>query len=140
MAVIGYLGTGTQEGIIFQVSEETLETVRNMTWSGSARYAVHQRHMNNALTEFTGLDPDKITFEITLLAELGVDPMQEIVKIWGYQRKGTALQLVLGEHGYGRYRWTITDHKTKVDHTDVRGDPYCATVSVTLLEYLGKGS
>ena len=82
MAVIGYLGTSAEEGLIFQVSSETLETVNNMIWSGSARYATHQRHMTHALTEFVGLDPDKITFDITFLAQLGVEPMAELKKLW----------------------------------------------------------
>ena len=71
--VIGCLGD-----IIFQVSEKTVRTLDNMAWSGSARYAVHERHLSNALTEFTGLDPDKITFDITLCSELGVDPRRWI--------------------------------------------------------------
>ena len=138
MAVIGYLGKSAGDGIIFEVSSEQLETVSNMIWSGSARYATHQRHMTNALTEFTGLDPDKITLDIALIAELGVDPMAELVKLWKYKREGTALQLVLGEHGYGKYRWTVTDLKNKVKHFDVYGNLYCVDVSVSLLEYLNK--
>ena len=138
MAVIGYLGTSAEEGIIFQVSSETLETVNNMTWSGSARYAVHQRHNTHALTEFVGLDPDKITFDITFLAQLGVEPMAELKKLWKYNREGTALQLVLGDHGYGKYRWTITSFKEKTTYTDVHGSIYCADVSVSLQEYLSK--
>ena len=142
MAEIGYWGTSAEEaektGLIFEVSSETLETIKNMTWSGSARYATHQRHMTHALTEFVGLDPDKITFDIMFLAQLGVDPMKELVKLWNYEREGTALQLVLGEHGYGMYRWTITSHKTKVEYTDVHGNLYCAEVSISLQEYLNK--
>lgn len=87
MAVIGYLGEAANTGVIFEVSDETVETVRNMVWSGSARYAVHQRHMNHALTEFTGLDPDKISFDITLAADLGVEPMEELVKLWTFKRR-----------------------------------------------------
>lgn len=138
MAVIGYLGTSAEEGVIFQVSSETLETIKNMVWSGSARYATHQRHLTHAVTEFVGLDPDKFTFDITLLAELGVEPMVELVKLWKYEREGTALQLVIGDHGYGKYRWTITSHDTKIQYTDVNGDIYCAEVSVSLQEYLNK--
>ena len=136
MAVIGYLGEAANTGVIFEVSDETVETVRNMVWSGSARYAVHQRHMNHALTEFTGLDPDKISFDITLAADLGVEPMEELVKLWTFKRQGTALQLLLGEHGYGKYRWNLTSLKTKVEHTDVHGDVFWCTVSVSLLECL----
>ncbi len=138
MALIGYLGKSAEEGIIFTASDDLIETVSNMTWSSSARYATHQRHNTNALTEFTGLDPDKISFDITLAAELGVNPTDEITRIWTYQREGTALQFLLGEHAYGRYRWNITSHKSKITHTDVYGNIYWAVVNVSLQEYLSK--
>lgn len=136
MAVIGYLGTGAEDGILFTVSEEKLETIDNMTWSGSARYATHQRHLTHALTEFTGLDPDKLTFDITLMQELGVQPMKELEKLWKYEREGTALQLVLGDHGYGKYRWNITSHKINAKYFDILGNISYANVSVVLQEYL----
>lgn len=138
MAIIGYLGTSAEEGIVFETSDSKLETPDNMVWSGSSRYATHQRHNTHALTEFTGMDPDKITFDITFLAEVGVDPMKEAVKLWKYLREGTALQLLIGEHGYGKYRWTIQGLKIKAQYFDVHGDQYCTKVSVSLLEYLHK--
>lgn len=138
MAVIGYLGTSAEEGIIFEVSSERLETVDNFIWSGSARYASHKRHMTHALVEFVGLDPDKISFDITFFAEVGVNPMEEAGKLWKYLRQGTALQLLLGEHAYGKYRWIIQDLKIKAKYFDVRGNQYYTTVSVNLLEYLSK--
>ena len=88
--VVGCLGD-----IVFQVSEATVRTLDNMTWSGSARYAVHERHLTHALTEFVGLDPDKITFDITLCTDLGVDPITEVVKIWNIERSGKAVPLTL---------------------------------------------
>ncbi len=132
MAVIGCLGD-----IIFTVSEATVRTLDNMVWSGSARYAVHKRHLTHALTEFTGLDPDKITFDINLTAELGVDPMAEVVKIWNIERSGRAVPLTIGTKGYGKYRWTITKHEMKAKVHFVNGDIHTATISVSLLEYLG---
>lgn len=130
--VIGCLGS-----IPFTVSADTVRTIENMVWSGSARYAVHQRHMTNALTEFTGLDPDKISFDITLSTELGVDPNAEVVKIWNYERNGTAVPLTLGTKGYGKYRWNILNHKMKLQHFDRSGNVTHAVVSVSLQEYLG---
>ena len=53
---IGCLGD-----IVFKVSSDMVRTISNVTWSGSANYATHSRHMTDALTEFTGLDPDEIT-------------------------------------------------------------------------------
>lgn len=132
MAVIGCLGD-----IIFEVSDATVRTLDNMTWSGSARYAVHERHLTHALTEFVGLDPDKITFDITLSADLGVDPLTEVVKIWNIERSGKAVPLTIGTKGYGKYRWTITKHEEKMKAFYRNGDVHTATVSVSLQEYLG---
>jgi len=130
--VIGCLGN-----IVFTVSEETVRTLDNMVWSGSARYAVHQRHMTHALTEFVGLDPDKITFDITLSAELGVNPNAEVTNIWIHERDGTALPLTLGSKAYGKYRWNIVSHKMKMQYFDRAGDVTNAVVSISLQEYLG---
>ncbi len=135
MAMIGYLG-GSDVGIPFVVSREVFRTPKNMKWSGSARYAVHERHATHALTEFTGLDPDCFSFDMLLTAELGVNPMEELVKIWTYERDAEAVGLVMGGHAYGKYRWTIEKHETKMEYMDTAGDLYAVEVSVTLLEYL----
>ena len=95
MGMIGCLGE-----MVFTVSEETILTLDNMTWSGSARYATHQRHLTNALTEFTGVDPDKISFEMVLSASMGIDPLQEVVKLWGYERSGQELGISLSGVNY----------------------------------------
>lgn len=134
MAIIGCLGE-----IIFTVSSEIVETLDNMQWSGKARYGTHQRHLQNALTEFTGIDPDNISFDITLSRQFGVNPQAELVKIWKYEREGTPVPLTIGEKGYGKYRWNITDHKTKVNHFDINGNVTVATVSLNLQEYLKNG-
>ena len=136
MAVIGYMGKTSSEGIVFQVSDKVVETLENFTWSGSVRYSVHNRHNYHALTEYTGMNPDKITFDIQLLVEHGVNPLKEVVKLWTYEREGTALALTIGTKAYGKYRWNIVDHKMTTKYTDRRGDIAGAVVSVTLQEYL----
>lgn len=129
--VIGCLGD-----VVFQVSEEITETLKDMEWSGSVRYSVHQRHNTNALTEYTGIDPDKISFSITLLRELGVDVIAEIVKIWNMERSGEAVRLVVGEKAYGKYRWNVVSHSAKYTAHDRDGNPIAAEVSLQLQEYL----
>ncbi len=138
MAVVGYLGKSASEGIIFEVSDQTVRTLKNWKWSGSARYAVHNRHNYHALTEYTGMDPDKITFDIVLKVELGVKPMDDIEKLWIYKREGTAVSLTVGRHWYGKYRWNVKDLNVDIAHTDIVGNPTEATVSLTLQEYLRK--
>lgn len=128
---IGYLGD-----ILFVVSADKVETPGNLQWSGSARYTEHQRHLNNALTEFTGVDADKMSFDLTLSAELGVDVMAELVKLWDYERNATTLPLVIGVKPYGKYRWTVKSHKIAMRYFDAAGNLASAVVSVSLLEYL----
>lgn len=131
MAIIGCLGE-----IPFEVSSNTVQTFNNMRWSGSARYSTHYRHLKNALTEFTGLTPDKILFDIILNAHLGSDPMAELVKLWGYERNGTAVGLAIGDKGYGKYRWNVISHTIKMQTFDGKGGVSTATVTVQLQEYL----
>ena len=138
MAMIGYLGKSADDGIQFIVSREVFRTPKNLKWSGSVRYATHERHNTHALTEFTGLDPDRFSFDILLTAELGVDPLKDVVKIWGYERDAEAVGLVIGGKGYGKYRWNIVSHDVDFTHTDALGNPTVATVSLTLQEYLRK--
>lgn len=131
MAQIGCLGD-----IVFEVNEKTVRTIRNMKWGGSANYAVHKRHAGNALTEFTGLGPDSFSFSMTLCDQLGVDPMAEIKKLWKYIRTGEAVPLTIGSHAYGRFRWSILNLDSVIEHTDINGDLYTVEVTVKLQEYL----
>lgn len=129
---IGALGE-----IAFLVSQEQIRTPDKIAWSGKARWAVHQRHLGNALTEFTGLDPDEIEFDLHLSAYLGTNPMEDLTRIWSYERQGRPVPFVLGGHGYGKHLWVIEDHKTKLETTDRGGNVTSCTVSIKLLEYMG---
>lgn len=131
MAKIGCLGD-----IVFSVSSQQVKTIDNMKWSGSARYSTHQRHLNDALTEFTGVDPDNISFDIVLLTSLGADPMEDIGKLWQYERSGKAVPLIIGDHAYGKWRWSVVSHEVKVKTFSPKGNLMSVTISVKLQEYL----
>ena len=131
MGMIGCLGD-----IVFEVSSDTLLTINNVQWSGSARYAAHQRHLTDALTEFTGRDPDKMAFDMLLYTALGADLMASVVQLWGYERSGQAVPLYIGDKGYGKYRWTVVSHSMRMQSFDARGNVTSAVVSVNLQEYL----
>ena len=63
---------GTLGNLVFQVSSETVQTIDDLQWSGSAQYSTHQRHLGKGLLEFTGVDPDDLSFSIFLSRSLGV--------------------------------------------------------------------
>ena len=129
--VLGALGD-----ITFEVSDEVVQTLNNLSWGGSARYATHQRHGYHAMCEFTGMGADTLSFDITLSAYLGVNPMTAIGQLWTYERAGTTLPMVLGNKAYGKYRWVITKHSMKGQFFDGAGDLTHCKVSVNLQEYL----
>lgn len=131
MAVVGCLGD-----IAFEVSSKTVSTLQDVKWSGSARYAVHQRHLQNALTEFTGLDPDKMSFAMTFSYLLGVDVMKQLVRLWEYERKALPLSLVIGSKAYGKYRWNLVSHTVQFENYGPDGSLLTAGVSVELQEYI----
>lgn len=130
MATIGTLGD-----IVFTVSSNTVRTFENMKWDSSAQYAKHERHLQDVLLEFTGTDPDEITFSMYLSAYLGVNPMTELVKLLTAERSGTAMRLVIGEKAYGKYRWVITGTKKELEDFDNRGNLLSASVRVSLMAY-----
>jgi hypothetical protein len=135
MAIVGWMGDD-DDGITFQVSRDMVYTVSDWKWSGSARWGTHERHLTHALTEFTGMDPDQMQFKLQLTAELGVNPMDELVKLWKYEREGIPVAVTIGEHCYGKYRWSILSHSTEMEYTDASGNLYSVTVTVKLQEYL----
>lgn len=128
---VGCLGN-----IVFHVSDDVIKTINNVSWSGSAKYATHARHNGDALTEYTGNDPDEMSFDIFLSAYLGVNPLTDILQLWGYERNGEAVPLVIGNKAYGKYRWSVVAHTVNFEHYDGQGNLLSATVSVNLKEYL----
>lgn len=129
--VVGCLGD-----FFFEVSHETVMTLSNWKWSGSANYATHKLHGHQALTEFTGLDPDQISFDICLTWALGADPLKTVWELFKAKRNGLAMPLTIGCHPYGNYRWIITSLSNKIEYTDVEGNLYMVTVSLKLQSYL----
>ena len=126
---------GGLRDIVFETSSRYILTFDKFAQTVSARYATHERHSTTALTEFTGLDPESITFDIMLSAYLGVDPAAQLEVLRGYVRNGTTVPLVLGTTVYGEYRWVVTNYKTDPKYFSQSLGWSSITVSVTLKEY-----
>lgn len=121
--------------IAFEVSNNVIKTIKDVQWSGSVTIQSHARHLNNALQEFVSVDPDGITFSMTLSRYLGADVNSDINKLFDYERSGKAVKFVLGAKTYGKYRWLIKKHKITMEHFDKQGNLASADVNVTLVEY-----
>lgn len=129
MSQIGCIGD-----VVLTVSSNTVKTIDNMQISGTARYATHRLVGRKAITEFTGVDPDKYTLDIVLSAYLGVSPMTEYDKLRKYMDTGASVPFVLGNRCFG-YLWNVLSLRAKPSVYDKLGNILSITVSVTLQEY-----
>ena len=133
MATIGTLGD-----IVFSVSRNQVKTLDDIKWSSSAQYATHNRHLKDVLLEFTGTDADKITFSLYFSVFLGIDPMEEITKLFEAERSGTVMRLVIGPKAYGKNKWVIASKSIDLERFDNKGNLLVAKVSVSLTAYAGR--
>lgn len=131
MATIGSLG-----GVVFSVSTNRVKTFDDLKLSSSAKYASHNRHLKDTLLEFTGNEPDKITFTMTLSVFLGVNPKTEIATLKTAKRTGRIMHFVIGRQSYGN--WVITSLSVDYDRVDNKGNILAAKVSVSLTAYAGR--
>jgi phage protein U len=130
MAVIGSFGD-----IVFSVSDKKINTIKDASWSSSARYAEHARHTRDPLVEFLGNDNDKFSFEMVFSAFLGVNPALEIAKALNMERSGTAARLIIGTKAYGKNKWVITGTTLALREIDDKGVALVASMTVSLLAY-----
>ena len=121
--------------LIFEVSEEVIQTLRDMEYSGAATVQTHARHLQKQLAEFTGTEAAKITLSATVSRALGGDPAAMLERLKAYTENGDALRFVLGTKQIGDWRWICKSYKSKVTEYDLRGDPVTAEITVQLVEY-----
>jgi len=133
MATLGTLGN-----IVFSVSSTQVKTFDDMSWSSSAQYAQHNRHMRDVLLEFTGTNADTISFTMHFSAFLGVNPTAEIIKLLNAERSGEIMRLVIGKRAYGKHRWVITQTRKDLETFDNKGNLLIARVNVSLMAYSGR--
>lgn len=130
---LGYLGK-----VVFLMTESQMKTLEGFSWSVGAEYAEHTRHLKKSKLEFTGPKLGEISFDITLSAFLGTNPMTDWNTLQTYCVNGTAIPFKVGRLNmkYGDYRWVITDLSLSGEHADKEGDWTQVKVSVSLKEYV----
>lgn len=131
MATIGTLGD-----IVFSVSPKVIRTFNGLKKSVSPKFSSHNRHLKETLLEFTGTDPDKISFSMTLSVFLGVDPQAEAAKLESAARTGRIMRLILGRQSYGK--WVITSLSNSYERIDNKGNVLIIKTDISLTAYAGR--
>lgn len=129
------MNVGSFGELIFRVSSQEILTFASMTLQTEARWTEHDRHLQNPLPEYQGVQNDKITFQVYLSAFAGTNPAEELGKIQSMIKTGTPHYLVIGTTAYGNVRWVIQKAKIDMQRHDNDGDLLEATVSLTFIEY-----
>ncbi len=129
------MNVGSFGELIFQVSAQKILTFDSLTVQTEARWTEHERHLQNPLPEYQGVQNDKITLPVYLSAFAGTNPAEEIGKIQSMIKTGTPHYLVIGTAAYGNVRWVIQKAKIDMQRYDNDGNLLEASVSMTLFEY-----
>ncbi len=130
MSKIGSLGD-----IVFSVSNSSVKTFDEMKWDAAAKYSTHDRHLQDDLLEFEGMELETISFSMVFSVFLGVNPLKEIEKLKAVMSKGEAMRLVIGGNVYGKNKWVIEKLSKELTRFDNKGNLWTASVSIDLKEY-----
>ena len=123
--------TGMLGDVTFEVSNETYRTIKNLSRSNKASFATHKLVAKKGIIEFTGVDPEVITFEALFSAWFGENPEIWRKKLTNMMEKGKSVIFVLGTWPL-RNRWVIEslDFKTELFYKDGTPGEYKATIGL----------
>lgn len=137
---IGYFG----KWIIFKTKMDvsdagckaTVLTFNNFRKEVSSTTTLHKRVGKKPKSEFTGPELATISFDMVLLASLGVKPREMIEKIEKCCEQGIVGYLVIGGKKVSKNKFRIKSASESWDEVYRDGNLYQATVSVSMEEYI----
>ena len=130
MATVGSLG-----GITFNVSSRRVLTFDNYSRQGNIKSAEHEIIAEKSNMEFTGLEPEELSFDIQLFSQLNVTPEDKLETLRNMRDTGQIVSFILGSAPVSQNKWIITGLSEKPSYWKARGKIHVITVSVKLKEY-----
>ena len=130
--MIGTLG----REIVFEVSDETVMTISELSRTVSGRWAVHETSDVKPRPEFLGPGLQGVSLSIHLSAMLGVKPRAVIEAVEKKVENGDAEYLVLGTAPVSANPFRITESSEAWNAIYHRGELVKADLTLTLEEYV----
>lgn len=127
---------GSFGSLVFMVSSKKTTTFDGFERSTSPRWAVHDVHLKNPISEYLGPGQDTITFNMIFDVGLGVRPRNEMERIMVLSRDGVPHKLIIGGVPLGVKQWVIASYNQKWTHLDNMGKVLRGGCSVTMKEYV----
>lgn len=126
---------GSLGDLIFEVSNYKVLTFHDFKREGGAKYATHEVIGQPPKVEFLHRELEKLSLEIDLVKDLGVNPEDEVQKIIDMTNGGEANYLVINGQVYGDCRWIIESYSEQVKYFGGDGETLMSKVSLKLTEY-----
>ena len=126
---------GSFGDLVFEVSNYKVLTFKDFKREGGAKYATHEVIGQPPKLEFLHREAEKISLEIDLVKDLGVNPEDEVQKIIDMCNDGEANYLIFGGQVYGDCRWVIESYREDVKYFGTDGETILSKVSLNLSEY-----
>lgn len=127
---------GTMGDVVFSVSSSRIRTFDDYKRVGSVKVSAHEIIGKKSVLEFTGLEPETITFSIQLRADRGVTVQKELTKLRNMRDAGKVFPLIIGGKPVSDNHWMITSLSEGVTFWTHRGGMISANVDVSLQEYV----
>lgn len=122
--------------IRFRVTDRKVLTFQNFKREVSSTWNSMDRIGMKPMTEYGGPALQKISFDITLDASLGVKPRRLLETLERMAESNEAYELLIGKEMIGNNKWVITKCSQAYDVVLRDGEVYKATVSLSLQEYV----
>lgn len=126
--------TGMLGDVVFQVTDKTFRTISNLSRSNKANYTTHKLVAKKGILEYTGVEPETISFEVLFSAWMGENPEVWRRKLNTILERGKAVLFVLGTSPIGT-RWVIESLSFDADKFYKDGTPAEYKAKISLKEY-----
>ncbi len=118
------------------MSDEKILTLNNFNRSNSVRFTAHEVLGKKPVQEYLGQSLDTITFDISLKASNGVNPVDVMNQLIVLQREGALISIFIGDMAFGMFRWVIKDLSNDFKHIDNKGNTLAIDINISLEEYV----
>lgn len=125
---------GTLGPVVFEASADKVRTFFDMTRSGEAKYAEHDRIGQKGLLEFRGPGLDQVSFTMSFNVAFGVNPRREIESLRTLRDTGLAETLILAGEPLGDF--VVLSIEETWRRIDNRGNLLVADAAVVVKEYV----
>ena len=128
--------TGMLGDVTFEVTDKTFRTISNLSRTNKASFSTHKLVTKKGILEFTGVDPETISFEVLFSAWMGENPETWRKKLVKMLDAGKVVTFVLGTSPIGT-RWVIENLTFNTELFWKDGTPGEYKAQVSLKEYAG---